>query len=295
MAFLLFVFAPAVSLAQEESEPTLELPPDSPETPVFPIAPPDVSAAEEIAEPPSPPSPGYRPPSLPSSSPGDVASPAAPADSAGILNPISVEATEIEIRYAVEKPVIETFIENGKPTQVTRYVREERVAKIDVNANLDELDLPVDGKRAAVLAITAARHEGLLQKLKGAEGDEEKTAAAEALKANYTEHYAIETWWREQRLADLEKRLEELRAQVKQRQEAQEKYIDAAMTIAELWADGIAIAPPKPSPPADRAPATTYPPPSSNAYPAYGTTAPASAPSLGPPSTTSPSTTWRSY
>ena len=37
-----------------------------------------------------------------------------------------------------------------------------------------------------------------------------------------------------------------MREQVKARQDSEEKYIDAAMTIAELWAKGIAIAPPKP-------------------------------------------------
>ena len=88
LAFFLFLVAPAVSLAQEESEPTLELSAGSPEPPVFQPAPPDASATQEIAEPASPPSPGYRPPQLPSSSPVDAASPLDPADSEEILNDI---------------------------------------------------------------------------------------------------------------------------------------------------------------------------------------------------------------
>ena len=46
----------------------------------------------------------------------------------------------------------------------------------------------------------------------------------------------------------MESRLKELRAQVTQRQESEEKYVAAAMTIAELWADGIGITPPTPNP-----------------------------------------------
>ena len=152
----------------------------------------------------------------------------------------------VEVAYTVERPVTEQINQRGKVVYVTRYVREVQSVRIAVDANLDELDLPPDGKRAAVLAVTAARHEDLLAKLKEAKSDDEKKAAADALKTNYTEHYAIETWWREQRLVELENRLKEMRQQVQQRQDAQEKYIGAAMTIAELWADGIAIAPPKP-------------------------------------------------
>ena len=164
-----------------------------------------------------------------------------------VADTLSTGTATVQVRYVIERPVVETTRQNGKIIQVTRYVREAQSAQIPIDANLDELDLPPDGKRAAVLAVTAARHEDLLQKLKAAEDDEEKTKeAAEALKTNYTEHYAIETWWREQRLAELEERLKEMRDQVEQRQAAQEKYVEAAMTIAELWAQGIAIAPPKP-------------------------------------------------
>lgn len=121
----------------------------------------------------------------------------------------------VQVRYVIERPVVETIYQNGKAIQMTRYVREVQSIEINVDANLDELDLPADGKRSAVLAVTAARHEGLLQKLKEAQDDEEKkNEAADELKTNYTEHYAIETWWREQRLAELEKRLKEMRDQV---------------------------------------------------------------------------------
>jgi len=170
----------------------------------------------------------------------------APSDS-GAASTAPPYHRNVQVRYVIEQPVVETIYQNGEAIQMTRYVREVQSIEINVDANLDELDLPADGKRSAVLAVTAARHEGLLQKLKEAQGDEEKMKeAADALKTNYTEHYAIETWWREQRLAELEKRLKEMRDQVQQRQDAQEKYVDAAMTIAELWAQGIAIAPPKP-------------------------------------------------
>lgn len=184
-------------------------------------------------------------PALSGSAPNQAPSGWSPTSQLSEAEPPNEESA-IEIHYVIERPVTEEMRHGDKVVQVTRHVREVRTDRIAVDVNLDELDLPPDGKRAAVLAITAARHEGLLTQLKEAEGDEKKKEAAEALQANYTEHYAIETWWREQRLAELEERLEELRAQVKQRQDSEEKYVTAAMTIAELWADGIAIAPPKP-------------------------------------------------
>ncbi len=51
------------------------------------------------------------------------------------------------------------------------------------------------------------------------------------------------------KLKDLETRLEEMRAQVKQREDAAEKYVEAAMTMANLHAQGISYAPPRPAPP----------------------------------------------
>ena len=187
------------------------------------------------------------PPPLSDAPTSSANTPNARSNAEAVLTPVSDEAKTVQVRYVIERPVVESVRQGGKVIKVTRYVKEVQSSQMDLDTNLDELDLPPDGKRAAVLAVTAARHEDLLQKLKAAEDDEEKTKeAAEALKTNYTEHYAIETWWREQRLAELEKRLKEMRDQVQQRQAAQEKYVEAAMTIAELWAQGIAIAPPKP-------------------------------------------------
>jgi hypothetical protein len=155
---------------------------------------------------------------------------------------------EIVITYTVREPHYEQITSPNRETKtIVRYVAKTETAHVALNGDLDALDLPPDGKRAAVLAITAARHDGLLEKLKGAEGDEEKETAFELLTDNYVRHYAIETWWREQKLADLEKKLKELRDQVKQRNDSQEKSVTAAMTIAQLWADGIGIAPPKPT------------------------------------------------
>ncbi len=154
----------------------------------------------------------------------------------------------IQIHYTIRRPVTHEFRgPDGKDVKVQRYVFETRSAEIDKDDDLKQLDLPPEGKRAAVLAVTAARHAGLLDNLKAAKTPEEKEEHSLALKENYTEHYAIETWWREQKLAELEARLKELRAQVTQRQESEEKYVAAAMTIAELWADGIGITPPTPS------------------------------------------------
>ncbi len=152
----------------------------------------------------------------------------------------------IRVQYVVMRPVFEHSVIKGTDHKVTRYVTETKVAVIDVDQDLDKLDLPPDVKRAAVLAVTAARHDDLLKQLREAKSEEDKKKAVDALKANYAEHYAIETWWREQRLGELELRLTKLRAQVKTRQDAEEKYVEAVMTIAQLWADGIAITPPRP-------------------------------------------------
>ncbi len=153
----------------------------------------------------------------------------------------------VDVRYVDQKRVNEDIsAPNQPPRRVHRLVQETKHVRIPVTADLDSLDLPADGKRAAVLAVTAARHDGLLKKLKEAKTEDEKDAATEALTDNYTRHYAIETWWRQQKLVELEKKLTDLREQVEQRQGSQERYVTAAMTIAQLWADGIAITPPKP-------------------------------------------------
>ncbi len=120
---------------------------------------------------------------------------------------------------------------------------------VDLNEYLQKTDVPADGKRLAVLTICAQRHDKLLQALIEAKSDEDKKKAAQALQENYLAHYSIESWWRREKLKDLETRLEEMRAQVKQREDAAEKYVEAAMTMANLHAQGISYAPPRPAPP----------------------------------------------
>ncbi|MAD79239.1 MAG: hypothetical protein CMJ50_00130 [Planctomycetaceae bacterium] len=154
----------------------------------------------------------------------------------------------VEFQYTVTRPVTaKVQMPHGKIAEVVKYVSETQSIRVNIADDLQHLELPPEGKRVAVLAVTAARHQGLLEKLKAAETPEEEEAASLALKENYTEHYAIETWWREQKLSELETRLQELRSQVTQRQESEEKYVSAAMTIAGLWADGIGITPPTPN------------------------------------------------
>lgn len=124
-----------------------------------------------------------------------------------------------------------------------------KTVTLSLDTDIASIDLPPDGKRMAVLTITARRHQGLVIALKDAKTDEEKTRAETALRENYQEHYAVETWWRQQRLAELEEQLVELKAQVQTRTEAEEKYVDAAMTIAKLHVDGVSITPPVPAAP----------------------------------------------
>ena len=117
-------------------------------------------------------------------------------------------------------------------------------AQLDANCDLAKIDLTGDGKRAAVQAITAARHKKLLQALKDAKSEDDKVEAAKKLEENYRAHYAIETAWREERIAELEKRIEEMRSQVKERATSEDKYVEAAMTLAKLHAQGISAEPP---------------------------------------------------
>ena len=51
--------------------------------------------------------------------------------------------------------------------------------------------------------------------------------------------------WREERIAELEKRIEAMRSQVKERASSEDKYVEAAMTLAKLHAQGISAEPPK--------------------------------------------------
>lgn len=138
---------------------------------------------------------------------------------------------------------------DGQPLEKPQF----QTAMLSLDADLASIDLPPDGKRMAVLTITARRHQGLVKALKDAKTDEEKTEAEAALRENYQEHYAVETWWRQQRLTALEEQLAKLKAQVQTRTEAEEKYVDAAMTIAKLHVDGVSITPPVPAAPGGNA------------------------------------------
>lgn len=117
--------------------------------------------------------------------------------------------------------------------------------ELELDCDLATIDLPEEGKRAGIQAVTAARHIKLLAALKEAKTDSEKEEASKKLEVNYRAHYAVETEWRMKRLAELEKRLEEMRAQVKERAGSEEKYVEAAMTLAKLHAQGIIAEPPK--------------------------------------------------
>lgn len=163
-------------------------------------------------------------------------------------SPVDPDSSAVQITYTEQRET-----ERGG-SDTPQFVTESKTVTLPLDTDLDELDLPPNGKRTAVLAVTAARHQELLKKLKEADTEEAKEKAVAALEDNYTRHYAIETWWREQKLAGLEERLAELRAQVEQRREAQTKYVEATMTIAQLWVDGIGIAPPVPRASTDQTP-----------------------------------------
>ncbi len=137
----------------------------------------------------------------------------------------------------VRNPNGETSVQNQThPTLVT--------SELELDCDLSKIDLPGDGTRIGVQAVTAHRHNKLLQALKEAKSEPEKEDAAKKLEENYRAHYAIETDYRMKRLAELEKRLEEMRSQVKERADSENKYVEAAMTLAKLHAQGIAAEPP---------------------------------------------------
>lgn len=155
--------------------------------------------------------------------------------------------TMIWIEYAVSRPVEKTVhtpqgVEYRNQT-FSEVMTLRRAIRID--SDLDKLELEGDGKRAAVQAITAHRHDKLLLSLKEAKSEAEKVQAAKLLEENYRAHYAIETQWRNERITELEKRIAEMRKQVQQRADSEEKYIEAAMTLAKLHAEGIAAEPPQ--------------------------------------------------
>lgn len=159
----------------------------------------------------------------------------------------------VEIRYMKKTPVDYQISRPDRTVETkTRMVYSEVSATIaiphdDDIKNLDEIfkELEGDGKRAAIQAVTAHRHGKLLKALKDAKTETEKEAAAKELEENYRAHYASETKWRLDRLAELEKRMEEMRSQVKERAAAEEKFLEAAMTLAKLNAQGIAAEPPQ--------------------------------------------------
>lgn len=157
----------------------------------------------------------------------------------------------VAIRYMKKTPVqYQVARPDGTIETKTRMVYWEATEMVAIPSdadfeNLDKVELEGDAKRAAIQAITAHRHSKLLQALKDAKSETEKEQAAKKLEENYRAHYASETMWRLDRLAELEKRLEEMRTQVKDRAAAEEKFLEAAMTLAKLNAQGIAAEPPQ--------------------------------------------------
>ena len=133
---------------------------------------------------------------------------------------------------------------NGETSTQTQMHPKQVTVELELDCDLSKIDLPGDGTRIGVQTVTAARHNKLLQALKEAKSEPDKEDAAKKLEENYRAHYAIETDYRMKRLAELEKRLEEMRSQVKERADSENKYVEAAMTLAKLHAQGIAAEPP---------------------------------------------------
>ena len=70
----------------------------------------------------------------------DPSSEVAPAHD-DVLETLSNETGTIQIQYVVERPVVETKQQDGKVVQRKRYVREVKVAAINLTANLEEKKL----------------------------------------------------------------------------------------------------------------------------------------------------------
>ena len=156
------------------------------------------------------------------------------------------KAAKVAFSYAVNYVTTELVPSpNGESTTRTRTHQTVVNGELELDCDLATLNLPEEGKRAGIQAVTAARHIKLLAALKEAKTESEKEEASKKLEVNYRAHYAVETEWRTKRLAELEKRLEEMRAQVKERAGSEEKYVEAAMTLAKLHAQGIIAEPPK--------------------------------------------------
>ncbi|MEQ1830802.1 MAG: hypothetical protein ABL921_32930, partial [Pirellula sp.] len=157
-----------------------------------------------------------------------------------------LKARKVTFNYNVQENVnVSVGNPNGISSVQPQVVQKTVTGELDLDCDLEKIDLPDEGKRAGVQAVTAARHPKLLQSLKEAKTESEKDEAGKKLEANYRAHYSVETDWRMKRLAELEKRLEEMRAQLKERAGSEEKYVEAAMTLAKLHAQGIVAEPPK--------------------------------------------------
>ena len=159
-------------------------------------------------------------------------------------HPSSSFSQTITISVPSKREIVEEFQTPNGVQRRTREITAFEAHSFDIDQDLSKLKLDPTAERAVVTAITVARHQGLVAKLKSAESEDERKSALDALRENYVSHYSIETKYRESKLAELEKKLKKLRDELKQRSDSQEKYVEAAMTIAELHAAGIAIQPP---------------------------------------------------
>jgi len=185
--------------------------------------------------------------------------------SSSISNPIvgdpnPTKAGKIFFSYTVTRDIHYQIRDvKGEISNKTKVSQGVVDGVLDLDCDLDKIDLPDEGKRAGVQAVSAARHTKLLNSLKEANTVSEKEDAAKKLEANYRAHYAVETEWRLKRLTELEKKLEEMRAQLKERTGSEDKYVEAAMTLAKLHAQGIAAEPPKLSDSNSQANGMTHP------------------------------------
>lgn len=126
-------------------------------------------------------------------------------------------------------------------------------------------DLPPETIRVGVSTVAAQRHPILLKQLRKAKGSVEQEKVLDAMRSNYEMHYAVECWWRRKKLEELEAQVARLRSQLEQRVDNQAAYVKAAMTIADLYADGVSAPPPVPMPAGG---GNSFAPPASIAPPA---------------------------
>ena len=170
----------------------------------------------------------------------------APTPGSLVAKAADPKAAKVAFSYVVNYVTKTAFPSaNGEISTQTQTHQKVVSGELELDCDLATIDLPDEGKRAGIQAVTAARHIKLLAAMKDAKTDSEKEEASKKLEVNYRAHYAVETEWRMKRLAELEKRLEEMRAQVKERAGSEEKYVEAAMTLAKLHAQGIIAELPK--------------------------------------------------